>query len=102
MSYQPCIYCQQPSTLIVEGLFRCKPCFTSFKFKNNSIQYIFIYYKNCRIYFAQPDTCLFQICSNNKFQIWKTISAVDPNIIKLPLNKIHKKLDSLLLLIPYM
>lgn len=96
-----CIYCSNKSEIVSEDLFKCKLCNLSFKIKNNTIYYLFLYYKNCRLYFAASDSCLFQIVSKDQFKIWNTVTKVDSKILCLPLNKIHQKLDSLISLLPY-
>lgn len=79
------------------------------RIKNNQIQYLLLYYKNYRIYFAaaqeflpKENICQLQQCKHNlNWSRWNLICEINPSIINLPLNEIYKKIDSLTQLVPF-
>lgn len=86
------------------NLYNCKDCNVFFKLKNNKIQYLFLYYKNYRIYFSDfyPEC---QLHIKYKFLLWhkwQFILKLSPDIINKPINEIHKYLDSIDKLIVFM
>lgn len=85
------------------SIWKCELCRAHFISKNNNITYLFLYYKNFRLCFYSSlpyinekevnPICFLQIASTPF--CWEFICDMNPNIVELPIKKIHKKIDAI-------